>query len=153
MQSSVFVLVISLSPFSLPVFFRSLCLLPPPHALFDPYSQSPFFHFRIPYPVFLTDGLLRIDDYRLSFHLLADFCYSHFTSLFGRVCAIALSRTRTLFGFAQVVATADATAQALSTPPLTVPSSPVKKGLYNTSSLVRIYYQLFSPVYCPFTLL
>ena len=32
-----------------------------------------------------------------------------------------------LFGFSQVVATADAAAQALSTPPLTVPSSPPKK--------------------------
>jgi hypothetical protein len=59
-----------------------------------------------------------------------------------------------LFGFSQVVATADAAAQALSTPPpLTVPSSPVKKKDYNTSSLVRIYqlsfffFLLSSPCY------
>jgi hypothetical protein len=31
---------------------------------------------------------------------------------------------------------------------LQYPVAPSKKGLYNTSSLVRIYYQLFSPVYC-----
>ena len=56
----------------------------PHHTLFSFHVVSRFFfHFRVPYPVFLTDGLSKIDYYRLSFHLLADFCYSHLTSLFA----------------------------------------------------------------------
>ena len=70
-----------------------------------------------------------------------------------------LTHTHHLFGFpSQVVATADAAAQALSTHPnhFTVPSSPAKKkGLYNNklTRFLRIYQtQLFFLLFIVFTL-
>ena len=70
-----------------------------------------------------------------------------------------LTHTHHLFDFpSQVVATADAAAQALSTHPnhFTVPSSPVKKkGLYNNklTRFLRIYQtQLFFLLFIVFTL-
>jgi hypothetical protein len=116
--------------FSACFFFVSSLIDPRPcvfprHTLFSLHVVSrSFFHFRVPYPVFLTDGLLKIDYYRLSFHLLADFCYSRLTSLFA---PSPLTHTHISLVSLRLLLLLMLLLRRCQPPLLTVPSSPVKK--------------------------
>lgn len=131
-------------PFPLLSHWPGPCVLP--HlTLFSFYVVSRFFfHFRVEYPFFLTDGLSKIDYYlplfpsfihplsnfatRMSPHSLPCVVVSAPPPLIFFPYIMHAHAHAHLFGFSQVVATADAVAQALSTSPRQ------KKGLIQAHS-------------------